>query len=142
MEVAVEEYQILPQEDRWTARAQIKGGFSIHNLFKAIQTYAVALMLGIVAALIWANVAPENYTYWFGAYAAACHWNPCFAAALLPFILLFCSFLSWCALQDLRCITTKFMMTMTTTPITRITRHTRLCTRPTYWQMTTTTSVA
>ena len=67
MEVAVEDFQIIPQEDRWTARAQIKGGFSIHNLFKAIQTYAVALMLGIVAALIWANVAPENYTYWFGA---------------------------------------------------------------------------
>jgi len=71
LEDAADRYQIIPQEERWTNRAKIKGGFSIHNLFKAIQTYAVPLILGIVVALIWANVDPENYTYWFGEYLSS-----------------------------------------------------------------------
>ena len=81
MEATVDELRIVPQEERWTQRAQIKGGFSIRNFFKACQTYAVPLLLGIICALIWANVDPENYAYWFGALepfvCAAAVWIGC-----------------------------------------------------------------
>ena len=59
--------QTSNQWAKWEARQMMEPRCDTFSHFiKTATTYAMPLLLGILLAMIWANVAPENFQHWLG----------------------------------------------------------------------------